>query len=702
MTRYRVGVDVGGTFTDVVLMDDRSRLSVKKVLSSPHDYSEAILEALDDLLREHRSEGDRIDAVIHGTTVATNALLTQTGARTGLITTRGFRDILEFARLRLARLYDMDWERAAPLVPRYLRTEVDERIAPTGEIVTPLDMASVARAVRTLLAEKVDSIAVCLLHAYRNPEHEEQIGRYLATEAPGVFVSLSSAVLPEIREFERTSTTVVNAYIQPVVKRYVERLARRMETAGIASPLLLMQSNGGVVTATRATARPVHIIESGPAAGVMGSLFVARRIGMDNLISFDMGGTTAKACIVEGGRVTLATEYEVGAGLNVGHRLLKGGGYLVRVPILDIAEVGAGGGSIAWIAPGGILKVGPQSAGASPGPVSYGQGGTEPTVTDANVVLGYLNPAYLAGGALKLNADAARHAVTESIARPLGLDPVEAAYGIHRIANAMMVRALRAVSIERGRDPRKFPLFAFGGSGPVHAAHLAQETEMSRVVVPQAPGLFSSFGLLFSDLEHHYVQTFWHRFTEEAVDEANRALTVMVTDARRDLAREGYGDGRVGIQAMADLRYVGQNSELSIPLRGETLEPAGLTPLREAFESEHETTYGYRSPKEPVQFVNLRVVARGLQEGASRLAGLPAAAGRSASLAAGPSRRPAYFGPALGWVETAVIGRGELGRGPEPGPLIIEEYDSTTVVPPGCRASRDEWGNVLVEVGKRS
>ncbi|MDP3767643.1 MAG: hydantoinase/oxoprolinase family protein, partial [Dehalococcoidia bacterium] len=433
---------------------------------------------------------------------------------------------------------------------------------------------------------------------------------------------------------------------------------------------------------------------------VMGSLFVAKRMGMENLISFDMGGTTAKACIVEHGRVTLATEYEVGAGLNVGHRLLRGGGYVVRVPILDIAEVGAGGGSIAWIAPGGILKVGPQSAGASPGPVCYGQGGTEPTVTDANVVLGYLNPAYLAGGALKLNAEAARRAVVEQIAQPLGLDPVEAAYGIHRIANAMMVRALRAVSIERGRDPRKFPLFAFGGSGPVHAAHLAQEMEMSRIVVPQAPGLFSSFGLLFSDLEHHYVQTFWHRFTEEAVDDANRALAAMATDARRDLAREGYGDGRVVIQAMADLRYVGQNSELSIHLPSETLERAGLAALREAFESEHETTYGYRSPKEPVQFVNLRLVARGLEERRSRVPGVPAASGRSASLPSGPSRRPAFFGPALGWVETAVIGRERLGSGWEAGPLIIEEYDSATVVPPGCRVARDEWGNILVDVAK--
>jgi len=696
MTRARLGVDVGGTFTDLVLMDERGELTVKKVLSTPHDYSEGILEALHSLMRARGLTGRQIDAVIHGTTVATNAILTSSGARTGLITTRGFRDVLEFARIRMPRLYDMEWEKPAPLVPRYLRFEVDERITSTGEVLTPLDMASVARAVQALLEAKVESIAVCLINSYQSPQHEELIGRYLAEKAPDLFVSLSKDVLPEIKEFERTSTTVVNAYIQPIVKRYLERFAQRLTRASIACPLLLMQSNGGVVGAARAAEKPIHIIESGPAAGVIGTLFVARQIGMENLISFDMGGTTAKACIVEKGQVTKATEYEVGAGLNVGHRLLRGGGHLVRVPILDIAEVGAGGGSIAWIAEGGLLKVGPQSAGASPGPVSYDRGGTAPTVTDANVALGYLNPDSLAGGTLPLDAEAARRALHDRIARPLGLDLMEAAYGIHRISNAAMVRALRAVSIERGRDPRLFALFAFGGSGPVHAAHLAQEMEMGQIVVPPAPGLFSSFGLLFSELEHHYVRTFWRKFSEVTAEEVNQLLAQMAAEAYRELEREGYSEEVVRVEVAADIRYVGQNSDLGIPLPDGSLKLDSLAALREAFEAEHETTYGYRSPEGPVQFVNLRVVARGLRETHRSFQGLTLSAPAS-SRALG---RPAYFGPALGWMDTPVVGRAGLDAAFRDGPVIIEEYDSTTVVPPRCRVRRDEWGNIVVETRK--
>ncbi|MBI2358851.1 MAG: hydantoinase/oxoprolinase family protein [Deltaproteobacteria bacterium] len=369
MARVRAGVDVGGTFTDVVLMNEAGEVTIKKVLSTPEDYSEGILDGMRSSLEEKGVEGRDIEAVIHGTTIATNAILTHSGAKTGLITTSGFRDVLEFGRIRRPRLYDMEWERPAPLVPRYLRMEVEERIASNGGVLVPLDAAGLARVVKVLLEEKVASIAVCLINSYQNPKHEAEIGRYLAGEAPGILVNLSSVLLPEIKEFERTSTTVVNAYVQPVVKRYLEGFARKLESVGITCPLLVMQSNGGVTPALRAADKPIHIIESGPAAGVMGALFMAQQTGMENLISFDMGGTTAKACIIERGEVSKTNEYEVGAGLNIGHRMLKGGGHIVRVPILDIAEVGAGGGSIAWIAGGGILKVGPQSASASPGPV---------------------------------------------------------------------------------------------------------------------------------------------------------------------------------------------------------------------------------------------------------------------------------------------------------------------------------------------
>ena len=698
MTRYRVGVDVGGTFTDVVFMDEAGEVTIKKVLSTPKDYSEGILDAIGLSLNEKGLEGREIEVVIHGTTIATNAILTRSGAKVGLITTRGFRDVLEFGRIRRPQLYDMEWERPTPLVPRYLRMEVQERIASDGEVLVPLDMAGVARAVRSLLEEKVESVAVCLINSYRNPRHEAEIGRYFASEAPGIFVNLSSVLLPEIKEFERASTTVVNAYVQPVVKGYVESFAQKLGSIGMVCPLLVMQSNGGVTPARRAIDKPIHIIESGPAAGVIGTLFMARRTGMENLISFDMGGTTAKACIIEKGEVTKTNEYEVGAGLNIGHRMLKGGGHVVRVPILDIAEVGAGGGSIAWIAVGGILKVGPQSAGASPGPVGYDLGGSDPTVTDANVVLGYLNPEYLAGGALRINADAARRSLHDRIARPLGLELVQAAYGIHLISNATMVRAVRAVSIERGRDPRKFVLWAFGGSGPVHAAHLAQEMEMVQVVIPPAPGLFSSLGLLFSDLEHHYTQTFWNKFADARLEDVNEAWTQLVRKAYDDLAWEGYANERAQIQAIADVRYVGQNSDLAIPLPNGSLRLESLAILREAFEQEHEHTYGYRVPESPVQFVNLRVIARGLRERPQTFQGLTRSLNPSSAACLPSRQRRAYFGPAFGWIETSVVSRDQLDHSFQEGPLIVEEYDSTTVVPPRCRARRDEWGNINMEV----
>jgi N-methylhydantoinase A len=698
MARYRVGVDVGGTFTDIVFMSEAGEVTVKKVLSTPEDYSEAILEGIGASLADRGLEGRGVEVVVHGTTIATNAILTQSGARTGLITTRGFRDVLEFGRIRRPRLYDMEWERPAPLVPRYLRMEVDERVASDGEVLVPLDMASLASAVSALSEKKVDSIAVCLINSYQNPAHEAAIGRYLAGEAPGVLVNLSSVLLPEIKEFERTSTTVVNAYVQPVVRRYLESFARRLEGVGVECPLLVMQSNGGVTPALKAADQPIHIIESGPAAGVIGALFMAQQTGMGNMISFDMGGTTAKACIIEKGEVSKTNEYEVGAGLNIGHRMLKGGGHVVRVPILDIAEVGAGGGSIAWIAPGGILKVGPQSAGASPGPVCYGRGGSDPTVTDANVALGYLNPDHLAGGTLRLDADAARRSLHDRIARPLGLDLVEAAYGIHLISNATMVRAVRAVSIERGRDPRRFALSAFGGSGPVHAAHLAQEMGMSDIIVPPAPGLFSSLGLLFSDLEHYYVRTFWKKFAGTSVEEVNGTWGELVIKAYEDLEREGYRNERARIQAIADVRYVGQNSDLGIALPDGSVGIESFAQLREAFEQEHQQTYGYRVSDSPVQFVNLRVIARGQRETAQTLRNLTCSSDLASPSGDGARQRRTYFGPALGWIETAAVGRHRLDGGFQEGPLLIEEYDSTTVVPPRCRARKDEWGNIVLEV----
>ncbi len=483
--------------------------------SSVDDYARAIVAGLREVFSDTGLAGVDIAEVLHGTTVASNAILEGKGARTGLITTKGFRDVLEIRRLRMPRLYDLTWTKPPPLVERALRREVTERVDANGRVETPLDLAEVEQVLARLRGEGVESLAICLINSYANPIHEERIKAIVSRLAPDLRTSYSIEVLPEIREYERTSTTVINAYVMPIVGRYLATLRAGLDDAGVRTPLLIMQSNGGLMTDAAAAERPIHIIESGPAAGVVGAQALARRIGLGKLITFDMGGTTAKASIVEDGEVSRAAEYQVGGGIMHGSRLLTGAGYLLRVPAIDLAEVGAGGGSLVWIDPGGALQVGPQSAGAVPGPLCYDMGGIEPTITDANVILGYLSPTRLAGGAVKLNAARAHEIFEDKVARRIGMPLVEAAHGAHVIAASNMMRAIRAVSSERGRDPREYALFAFGGNGPVFAAEIAEQLEMRRIVVPPAPGLFSSFGLLYADVEHHNVRT-WRRLVVEA------------------------------------------------------------------------------------------------------------------------------------------------------------------------------------------
>lgn len=696
---YRVGIDVGGTFTDIVFLGDDGTIFTKKVPSTPEDYSRAIVAGLQEVFAEREFGGAAVEEAIHGATVATNAIIEHKGAKTGLITTKGFRDVLEIRRLRMPRLYDMDWEKPPPLVERYLRREVSERINYRGEVIRPLDVAEAHAAVQRLLSYGVESIAVCFINAYANPEHEQKVAAIIQAQSPNMCFCLSSDILPEVKEYERTSTTVINAYVRPVVEGYLKSLEEALLAIGIRAPLLIMQSNGGVMMAAAARERPIHIIESGPAAGVMGSLHLGQRIGYENLITFDMGGTTAKASIVENGELTRSSEYEVGGGIHIGHRLLKGGGYLLRVPAIDLAEVGAGGGSIAWIDQGRSLQVGPRSAGAVPGPVCYDAGGQEPTVTDANVVLGYLNPDYLVGGSLRLNASKAYRAIEEGIAQPLGLGTAEAAYGIHVIANANMIRAVRNVSTERGRDPRDFTLFAFGGSGPVHAADMARRLEIAKVLVPPAPGLFSSFGLLFSEVEHHFVHTYWRDIGELDLADLNRRLAGLEEDGRATLRAEGYPDHQVEIRRFGDMRYAGQNFELTIPAPARQITPQDLDLLKESFAQEHQRTYGYRSDEERVQIVNLRLTARGISP-QSRVPGQIRLGKDGAGGPGAPHQRRAYFGPEHRWRDTPVVGRQDLAGGLHAGPLIVEEYDATTVVAPGCRASLDQWGNIAIEIGE--
>ena len=458
MSRYRAGVDIGGTFTDIVLLGHDGEVVSKKISSSVENYALAIVDGLEALFAEQGVAPGEVAEIMHGTTVASNAILERSGARVGLVTSRGFRDVLELRNLRMPRLYDLTWEKPPPLVERYLRVTVDERVNAAGEVVRPLDRDDARRALRRLLDEGVDAIAICLINSYVNPCHERLLAEVAAEVAaevdPGLPCCTSFDVQPEIKEYERTSTTVVNAYVLPTVRRYLETLREGLYARGVSAPLHIMQSNGGLTPAAQAASKPVDIVESGPAAGVVGARAVARQSGIENVISFDMGGTTAKASLIEGGEYTRTREYSVGGGIISGSRLLTGSGYLLNVPAIDLAEVGAGGGSILWIDDGGSMQAGPKSAGARPGPACYGLGGEAPTITDANVVLGYLNPAHLCGGELPIDARGSRRAIETSIAGPLGLDVEHASWGARQVAIASMIRAIRAVSSERGRDPR--------------------------------------------------------------------------------------------------------------------------------------------------------------------------------------------------------------------------------------------------------
>ena len=693
MTKFRVGVDIGGTFTDVVFLGGDGTLLARKIASTPDDYSRAVLDGVRAGIAELGIGAEAVSEVSHGFTVATNAIIEQKGANTALITTEGFRDVLELRRNRVPRLYDLYYEKPPALVKRQLRLEVRERLNYRGEVLRPLEAADVEKAVDRIINEGVESVAVCLLHSYANPEHERYIARVLKERAPDLILTLSSELLPEMKEYERTSTTVINSYVRPVVERYLTRLTEGLRDMRVSVPLTVMQSNGGLATSEIAMEKPVYCIESGPAAGVVGAYHLGNRLGVENLMTLDMGGTTAKASIIENGEMLQAPEYEVGGDVSVGHRLLRGSGHVLRVPSIDLAEVGAGGGSIAAVDKSGSVRVGPQSSGAVPGPACYALGGRDATVTDADVLLGYLNPQHLLGGDFAIDLELARQAVSQDVASPLGMADIEAAHGIHLLVNSSMARALRAVSSERGRDPRRFVLCAFGGSGPVHATGLAEMLDITRVVVPPYPGVFSSFGLLVADVEHHFVQTYFKTFSELDITALRGILEGLWEVGRKQLRSEGFDDSTHQIITQVDMKYEGQVSELTVLMPSGEVTQQTISRLVEVFEEEHEKSFGYRTDA-PYQLVNLRVIARGLSE-ESRMPeklGMSASAGQAAT-----SQRQVYFGPDRGWIDTPVLDRIALNGSTQQGPLIIEEYDSTTVVPPTWRASADQWRNIILE-----
>jgi N-methylhydantoinase A len=688
MGRVRIAVDIGGTFTDIALLADAGLIHQSKISSTPDDPSVAVVEGVAQLLAELSIDPAAVAEVLHGTTVGSNTILQRKGARTGLITTRGFRDVLEIGRIRMPDMFDLTWDKPAPLVPRRHRLEVTERMAADGSVVEPLSEANVVAAGEALVAQHIEAAAVVFINSYRNPVHELEAAAILRARFPKLLVTTSCAVLPEMKEYERTSTTVVNAYLLATMRAYLQRLQEGLRGIGVKAPILVMTSNGGMLAADVTCEKPVMVVASGPAGGVIG----AARLGIArddrDVIVFDMGGTTAKAVIIEDGRPTMTSEYEFRDGISTSSRFIKAGGYMLKVPAIDIAEVGAGGGSLASIDHGGLLVVGPQSAGAVPGPACYGLGNDRPTVTDANVVLGFINPNSLAGGKLAIDRSRSEAAIQNHVGKPLKLPLADAAHGIRAVANAAMARAVRAVTIERGRDPRDLTLMAFGGNGGVHAPDLARQLGIPRVVVPPMSGVFSAIGMLASDVEHTGLKTIGRRIDTMTVDDLRAIKRELQNQVAAQLAGDGYHAGRTAFLWEADLRHEGQATELTVPFEGED-----FAQIRERFVAEYLKTYGYQDHT-PIELMKVRVAGRGLRDNRLDFRAMKIAPRAGAS---GSGTRQISFARGEPALAVDIVDRAAIDDKPRPGPLIIEEFDATIVVPPDARVHKDAIGCIVLE-----
>lgn len=682
----RVGFDIGGTFTDVIVLRDDGRIETVKVLS----LLERVGDDITTLVRQSGASG-QIDNFVHGTTIASNAVIEGTTAPTGYITTRGFRDDLEMRGERRPNIQDPQWVRTPPLVARRLRLELSERILGDGTVERPLNVEEARQVIHALADQNVEAIGVCLINSYLNPAHEQEVGQLIQKELGSkIVVCLSSDIYPQIREYERASTTVINASLIPVVDRYLTRLEQQLSS--YSDRLLVMQSNGGIMSSELARQKPAFMIESGPAAGVLAAARMAKEAGFDRVLSFDMGGTTAKACLIENGLPSEKAAGEIGSGGNVSTHQFYKGGHALRVPSLDIVEVGAGGGSLAWIDGSGALRVGPHSAGAEPGPACYARGGTKPTVTDANVVNGYMNPQAIAASTMRIDRNAAWEAISKHIAAPLGIQTHEAAYGVTQIANAAMMRALRAVSTERGRDPRDYTLVSFGGAGPIHAAALAEEMEMTKVLVPVFPGLFSALGLLLADYRHDYIRSV---VTPLDAIEPARIFALyedMQQVAREAMQREGVSHEQIRFEPYIDLKYGYQLQELTIPFPAGQRSNSLLASLATGFRTAHDQAFGYNTD-DTIEVVSVRLRALATVSDL-RFAELAAKMGASRTETR-LEPREAYFGPQYGLMKTSVSRRGDI-NGRQKGPLIVEEPDTTVVVPPGWQVNRDTYGSLVL------
>jgi N-methylhydantoinase A len=688
----RIGSDIGGTFTDLILASEDGRtFQVGKVLTTPDAPDDAVIAGTEAVLAAARVSPAAVSHVLHGTTLFTNALIERKGARTALVTTRGFRDAVEIAREHRYDMYDLYMQRARPLAPRHLRFELDERVLADGRVRTPVDPDEVRRLAKTLRAAGVEAVAVCLLHAYANPTPERLVGAILREELPGVAVTLSCELVPEIREYERASTTLANVYVQRLAARYLARLRDRLRGIGIPGGLFIMQSNGGLCEAETGARYPVRLIESGPAAGALAAAHYGAILGHRDLLAFDMGGTTAKVCVIADGEPLVSPEFEV----DRRYQFKRGSGLPIKVPVIEMIEVGTGGGSLARVDALRRLRVGPESAGARPGPVAYGRGGVEPTVTDADLVLGYLDPAFFLGGQMRLDREAAARAVLERVARPLGLDLVQAAWGIHQLANESMASAARIHAIERGQDVERFPIFAFGGAGPVHAMGVARILRSPGVIYPLGAGVMSAVGFLVAPLTFDFVRTVPGALDSLAWAAAARAVGEMEAEGRAILGRTIPAE-QVRFRRYADMRYRKQGYEIRVPVPDGPLEPGRRDEVRARFEATYRGIYGHTVPDASIDVVSWRVVA----EGPRPTLALPTSAGTGRDPArALKGRRPVYLPDAGRYAEVPVYDRYALGAGTTlDGPAVIEERESTVVVAGAARIRVDEASNVVVDL----
>lgn len=691
---YRVGVDIGGTFTDLIIVEEGSgAFTVGKVLTTPDDPSQAIEAVLSEALARAGIAPAEIAQLVHGTTLVTNAMIERKGARTALLATAGFRDAVEIGRENRYDLYDLLLENPRPLVPRYLRFDVPERTLADGTVLTALDEQYVERLAGELAAAGVEAVAIAFLHSFTNPAHEQAARAAVGRAAPNMRVSISSDVVPEIREFERTSTTIANVYVQARVERYLRELEARLQRMGVGGNLFLMLSSGGIATVDTAVRYPVRLLESGPAAGALAATAYGQAAGHPHLLSFDMGGTTAKICVIDQGRPLIAHEFEV----DRMYRFKKGSGLPITIPVIEMIEIGTGGGSIARVDALGLLKVGPDSSGSVPGPVCYGRGGSEPTVTDADLVLGYLDPAYFLGGRMALDVAGARLAISTRIAAPLGISIEAAAWGIHQIANEHMANAARVHALERGKDPHRFPMFAFGGAGPVHAYRIARALGAPALLAPLGAGVISTVGFLSAPLAFDFVRSWRGQLGALDWAHANTLLREMEAEGARLLEASGVTAGAVRYRREADMRYVGQGHQIRVPLPDGELNDAHLPALQAAFEAVYRELYERLGPPVPVEIINWRVVASGPEpelQLAVRAENATAEAGDAVKGA-----RPAYFPETGGFTSTPIYDRYRLAPGAQfTGPAIIEERESTVIVGPGARCQIDAQWNLVVEL----